>query len=487
MTQEWAARDAKRSLAAFTSYLNPEEPPATHHLLLIDKLESVERGEIGRLMVFMPPGSAKSTYCSVMFPAWYVGRNSGKNVITASYSGDLAKRFGRKVRNIVDGPEFRSVFDCGLSKDSAARGEWETEDGGEYFACGVDGAVTGRRGDVAIIDDPVKGRHEADSEHVRNIAWEWFKSDLKTRLKPGGAIVIIMTRWHEDDLAGRILPDDWYGESGRIIGYDGEEWEVLCLPAEAEENDALGRKLGEILWPEYLGHDLKQHKLSQDSRSWSALFQQHPAPDEGTYFKREWFNFYDELPEHLNYYGTSDYAVTDGGGDFTEHAPWGISYDHDIYLLEGWYGQTDPNVWIDELLNLISIHKPIMWLGEAGQIRRSVEPFLNKRMQERNTYCRVEYLPSIGDKAARARAFQARASMGKVYLPDTAYGRRALDQLLRFPAGKYDDFVDAASLLGRGLDDIFGARPVTEEKRKMDAWDKAFAAQDEAGVNWKTA
>ncbi len=288
---EWSRRTARESLAAYTRYLNPTEPPAEHHLLLIEQLEAIERGELKRLMVFMPPGSAKSTYCSILFPSYYVGRHGDHNLITASYSGDLSKRFGRKVRNIVGGPEFREIFEFGLAADSKARGEWETERGGEYYACGVDGAVNGRRGNGALIDDPVKGRHEADSAHQRQITWDWYKSDIRTRLKPDAFIVLIMTRWHEDDLAGRILPDDWHGESGFIEAYDGEEWYVLCLPAEAEANDVLGREYGEILWPEYLGPVLKQHKKSQDQRGWSALYQQRPAPDEGAFFKREYFQW----------------------------------------------------------------------------------------------------------------------------------------------------------------------------------------------------
>ena len=485
---ENVSRTARVSLAAFTEHQTPHEPPAEHHLLLIEKLEAVERGDINRLMVFMPPGSAKSKFCSTMFPAWYMGRNTNKNVITSSYSGDLAKLFGRKVRNIVGSPEYREVFDFGLAPDVKARGEWATEGGGEYFACGVDGAVTGRRGDVAIVDDPVKGHKEADSAHMRELTWNWFKADLVTRMRPGHAIIIIMTRWNEDDLAGRVLPDDWDGTSGPVTGYDGETWEVLCLCAQAERNDPLGRSEGEWLWPEYMGPVFEMQKRVQDMRSWSSLYQQHPAPDDGIYFKRDWFNFYDVAPKNLNFYGTSDYAVTEDGGDFTEHAMWGINPEQDIYLVGGWYGQTPADVWIDEQLTLIGRYKPIMWLGEAGQIRRATEPFLIKRMQERDIYCRVEYLASIGNKSARARAFQARASQGKVYLPNTEYGARCLDQLLRFEAGgKLDDFVDAAGLVGRGLDDLFGAMVPKPEKPKMDEWDKAFSEQDSYGESWKTA
>lgn len=185
-------REARRSLLSYTSIIAPDITPARHHRLLLDKLEAVERGDILRLMIFMPPGSAKSTYASILFPPWYLGRNPEKSVIGASHAGELAERFGRRVRNVVGSEPFKRVFGFGLSGDNAAAGRWETERGGEYYAVGVDASVTGRRADLGIIDDPVKGRAEADSDTIRNRTWDWYKADFWPRLKPGGRIVLIM-------------------------------------------------------------------------------------------------------------------------------------------------------------------------------------------------------------------------------------------------------------------------------------------------------
>src|SRR6185437_7783738 len=239
-------RQARRSLLNCIELLAPDTVPAAHHRLLIEKLEAVESGKIARLMVFMPPGSAKSTYASILFPPWFLGRNPGLSVIGASHAGELAERFGRRVRNLVGSGEFRRVFGFGLSGDNAAAGRWETAKGGEYYAVGVDASVTGRRADLGIIDDPVKGRAEADSESIRQRTWDWYKADFWPRLKPGGRIVLIQTRWHVDDLAGRLLEEAEHG---------GERWEVLSLPAEARADDPLGRAVGAPLWPEWFTAD----------------------------------------------------------------------------------------------------------------------------------------------------------------------------------------------------------------------------------------
>src|SRR4029077_16179306 len=158
--------------------------------------------------------------------------------------------FGKRCRNIVGSEHYRSIFGFGLASDSAAKDEWEVEPGGEFTATSVDGAVTGRRGDLILVDDPIKGRKEADSPLVRETAWQWWVTDLRPRLKPGGAIVLIMTRWHEDDIAGRIMPADYDGRSGRIVARDGEVWTVISIRAEAERGDPLERQPGEFLWPE---------------------------------------------------------------------------------------------------------------------------------------------------------------------------------------------------------------------------------------------
>lgn len=431
---------AQASLTEWIAYRQAGYTPAAHHRLLIDRLQAVERGEIDRLMVCMPPGSAKSTYSSVEFPAWYLGRNPGQSVIAASHTQELAERFGRRVRNIVASGEFAAVFGGGVAEDSSAAGRWDTKAGGEYFAAGVGGAITGRRADLGLIDDPVKSREDADSERGREKAWDWYVNDFTTRLKPGARQIIVMTRWHEDDLGGRILERE------------RSRWHVLELPMEAMGNDPLGRKPGERLWADWFTEDMVA-SAKMDVRAWHALYQQQPAAEDGDFFKLEWFREYDKSPESLHIYGASDFAVTGGAGDYTEHGVFGIDPQGQHYALDWWRGQETADVWIERMCDLILKHGPMCWFGEAGPIRRAIEPFLLKRMNERRAHCRIEWLPSIADKPTRCRSFQALASMGKVWFPAKASWRAdVVGQAVRFPAGKHDDAVDVLGLYGRGLD-----------------------------------
>lgn len=464
-----------------------EQPQARHHRVLVETLESVERGDIRRLMVFMPPGSAKSTYASVVFPVWFMGRRKRRNVIVATYASDLARKIGRRARSILKQPTYRDVFGTSLSPDSAAADEWALDNENEFMGGGILSGITGNRADLIIIDDPIKGRQQADSETIRKTTREAYDDDIKTRLKPGGRIVLIQTRWHEADLAGSILPEDYDGESGWVDGRDGERWFVLSIPAEATRlDDPLGRKPGEMLWPEWFGSDhWKAYRTN--ARTWAALYQQRPQPDDGTYFQRDWFNRYSprELPKALNKYGASDFAVKDGGGDYTTLRVWGIDPSEDLWLLSGGYrAQESSDKWIKALCALIKRHKPLCWFGEGGVIQHAIAPALTRQMREDKAYCVLEWLPSIADKPTRARGFQARAAMGKVWIPEGPEGDAFLDELIRFPAGKHDDDVDNASLIGRALDEAHPAvkAPVPETKTK-DRWSDTDEGE---GGNWKT-
>lgn len=442
-------RYARANLIGFTQYTNRIYQVGEHHKLIASKLEAVARGGIDRLMIFMPPRHGKSELASRRFPAWYLGRYPDHQVIAASYNSELATDFGRQVRNIVNSREYRALFDVSLAQDSQAADRWNTDAGGAYVAAGIGTAVTGRGAHVLLIDDPFKDREEADSELRRQRVWDWYTSTAYTRLMPGGSIVLIQTRWHEDDLAGRLLAAQERG---------GDQWQVLELPALSET--------GVALWPEwYPTPALERIKGAIGPRDWSALYQQRPQPDEGTYFKREWFRWYDERPKHLRIYGSSDYAVTEGSGDATEHGIFGVDPDDNLFVLDWWSGQTASDVWIEEQLDLSARFKPLLWFGESGVIKRAIEPFLIRRMRERRVYQALEWLPSIVHKEPRARGFQARASMGKVYLPNNEIGRQLLDQLLRFPTAARDDKVDTCSLIGRGLDQIASAQRPQERKR----------------------
>ena len=442
---------ARGSLIAFTEYTKPDYQTARHHRLIAEKLEAVERGEIDRLMIIMPPRHGKSEKASKRFPAWYLGRNPDHQFIAASYNSDLAKDFGRSVRNIVATPEYQALFPEGmLAEDSQAADRWHTHLSGQYVAAGVGTAITGRGAHVLLIDDPVKDREEADSETQRDKVWNWYTSTAYTRLMPGGAIIVIQTRWHEDDLAGRLLAAQ---EAG------GDEWDVLHLPALDER--------GEALWPDWYSVErLERIRTAIGPRDWQALYQGDPTPEEGNFFKREWFQFYDEPPEHLKRYGASDYAVTADDGDYTVHGVIGVDPKDDIYVLDWWRKQAESNEWVDAMLSMLDQHQTLIWAEEAGQIIKSLGPFIAKRQRERKIYGYREQFPSASDKPTRARTIQARAAMGKIYLPRNAPWMPALlSELLAFPAGKNDDQVDVLSLIGRMLAALDRGRVPTEPEK----------------------
>lgn len=455
--QQEADRQAVRD--HFTRFINvmaPDIVPAQHHQLLIDTLERVAAGTARRVMFFLPPGSAKSTYASFLFPPWFMGKFPQKSIILASHQKELAERFGRRVRNAVSSPQFRDIFGFGLSADSGAAGRWETQRGGEFYAAGVDTGIAGRRADLGIIDDPVKSRADADSPTVRESTWQWYKNDFWPRLKPEAAILLIMTRWHDDDLAGRLMEEQKTG---------GEQWEIISLPAIAKDNDILGRAPGARLWPEWFTEDMfRQAQL--DPRAWSALYQQEPMPESGDFFKREWVRYYDTQPplDELRTYGASDYAVTDQGGDFTVHIVAGVDSNDDLYLLDLVRKQASPDVWVEDLLDLMETWGTLEWGEEKGQIEKSVGPLITKRSQERKIYHYRRQFGTAGDKAARAQPIRGRMAQGKVYLPRSApWTAEFVAELLRFPAGRHDDQVDALGLLGRMLSHLVrGSKPAAK-------------------------
>ncbi len=392
----------------------------------------------------MPPGAAKSTYASILYAPWHLAQNPRANIIAASHTAELAEKFGRRVRNLI--AEHSPVLGVALAPDSQAAGRWETDHGGEYFAAGVGGAIAGRRADLVVIDDPIRSREDADSETVRDKIWDWYKSDLYTRLKPGGRIVLIQTRWHEDDLAGRLLAD---------MAAGGDHWDVISLPALAEANDPLGRTVGQPLWPEWEDEaNLERKRRAVGARDWSALYQQRPAPEDGDYFKKEWLKPYDIAPDAkiMRIYGGSDYAVTADGGDYTVHAVVGLDPEGRMYLLDLWRKQAASDEWVEAFCDLVIKWKPLGWAEEQGQIKSGVGPFLDRRQRERKAFVFREQFPTRGDKAIRAQSIRGRMAMEGLYVHEKAEWFPSLrSELLSFPAGKHDDQVDALGLVGQLL------------------------------------
>lgn len=424
-------------------------------------------------MLLLPPQHGKSTLASRRYPAFALGRDPNRDVISASATHELAEGFGRDVRNCVAGQECRNVFpELALAEDSQARGRWNTTAGGSYYAVGIGGALFGRGATDAIIDDPFASWEDAQSELARERVWEWYTGTLYNRVRPKGAIVLIQHRMHEADLAGRLIERMKAG---------ADKWEVVELPA-------LGGKATHgydgALWPErYDLPALERIRVNTHPLKWSALYLQNPLPDEGTFFKREWFPLVDPKQVRGHTYTTGDFAVTEGDGDFTELATHAYSGDVLTLAIDGWRGQTAADQWIERLIDQFGSQKPLCFFGESGPIRRSIEPFLTRRMRERKTFCRLEWLPRPHDKPTMARGLQALASAGKVRIADTEYGHHLLRQLLQFPGGQLNDAVDMAALMGMAIDQAHPAM-VTKaaEPVKRDGWD------DERDVqNWKVA
>ena len=442
---------------------------AKHHALLGEHLQKVATGEITRLAVLLPRGSAKSTYSSILFPGFHLARNPKHCILAGSHTQELADNFGRKARNYVSakGP----CVGLDLSPDSQAASRWSTVQGGEYFGVGVGGSVVGRRGDLALLDDLLSGAEDADSKLVRDKVWDWLMFDLLPCLKPGARVILVNNRWHEDDVAGRLFDP-------KNEHYDAKEaakWTVLSIPLVAEtEPDPLGRKVGDLMWPEYYTQDMVEG-FKRDSRVWNALYQQRPAPEDGDFFKKEWLIGYTpkDLPKNLRYYMASDHAVSSKQtADKTCLLPVGVCENGYIWVLpEMEWGRFSTDETVDKAIALLSKIKPLTWWAEKGHISQSIGPFLRKRMRERGIYSYIEEVTPTKNKRQRAQAIQGRMAMGMVRFPKFApWWADAEYELLAFrgEGDRHDDWVDALAHLGMGLEKITPAsmkRIVSKEDR----------------------
>lgn len=484
---------------------------AAHHQLLCEKLQGIANGSIPNLMVLMPPGSAKSTYTDVVFIPWFMAIKSRRNVILASYASEIAEKQGRRARQLCLSPTFGRLMDVGLVGDNRAAHQWTLSNGSEFMAGGLLSGLTGNRAHLGIIDDPIKGREQAESETIRDKTWAAYIDDFCSRLVPGAPQVMMLTRWHSEDPAGRILPENWDGESGVFEGRDGRTWHVVCLPAIADRtDDPLGRKLGETLWPEWFSLD-HWKPFQKNRRSWTSLYQQKPSPDEGTYFQKSWFRRYrpGSEPKALNLYMTSDHAPA--GTDKSDYAcvrVWGVDARGDVYLIGGFREQMTMDKLVDEVVGnveaakqreikpedmrtgLIRKFRPFAWFPEDDNNWKSVAGFVTAAMRREKQFVRVEPIsPHGNDKEIKAQAFQGMASNGAVWIPEGPEGDEIIDQYAKFPTAKHDDEVDAGSLIGRALADAHPAIVPVKEQRPVerDRWNRAFNRHDEDDESWKVA
>lgn len=455
-------RKARKSLLDFCSYTMPSYEKPAHIVALAEKLEAVERGEIKRLMVLEPPRHGKSELISLRFPCWYLARHPLNYIVQTGYAESIALTHSRKARDIFVSLEMSRLFpqiryrpeiprqETEIPERQAAH-EWGTKQGGSYFATGIGGGLTGRGFDIGIIDDPVKDAEEAYSITIRNKVWEWYRTVFYTRAAPEAAIIVVMTRWHFDDLAGRILEQD------------KDKWDVISLPALAEEDDPLGREEGEALWPERYDKDTLMEIAEAiggvSGRNWVSLYQQRPVKEGGNIFKSQWWQTYRELPaiDLIGQYW--DTAFKQGAKtDYSVCVTLG-RHEKGICVLRIFRAKLEFPELLRQTIAEYNLMKPNILKVEDTA---SGTPLIQTLTRD----TRLPILPiiPIGSKEIRANQITGIVEAGRVALPETAEWLAIfLEEMTTFPAGVHDDIVDA---FVEGVADIweYGKVPLPKEK-----------------------
>lgn len=470
---------ARRRLLHFTQMTHPAYSSGWVHDDICRRLEKfsqeVAEKKSPRLMLLMPPRHGKSELASIRFPAWHLGHYPNHELINIGYNLDLPMKFSRKVREVMREPQYKGIFpDATLHPDSQSLEAWLTTSGGGFTAAGVGGGITGKGAHILIIDDPIKNQEEADSILTRDKLWDWYQSTAYTRLAPGGGVLVIETWWNDDDLAGRLqqMMSKEDSDQFEIVRYPAlsEAWEyrdevtgdIVRTPEEVDVDDppvGMSNQLTLLRPKDFCLHEdryptdsLKRIRANLQPRIWSALYQQNPVPDEGMYFKKEFFRYQKALPapNNLRIYTAWDFAI----GEKT-HNDWTVGAtilqdDTDtLYVLDIHRMKGDSFQIIEAMLDVAERWGQFPGTGylmgaEDGQIWRAMVPMLKKRMTERKQYPPYEVLRPLSDKLARARPLQGRMQQGRVVFPEGAsWLPQAEQELLRFPAGAHDDVVDA--------------------------------------------
>jgi predicted phage terminase large subunit-like protein len=409
------------------------------HLACLDRELTEAVDSCGRLIVTMPPRHGKSMLCSEVLPAWFLGWNPDARVMLGSYEANFAASWGRKARRILE--EWGWLFGVSVSKDSSAAERWDIagREGGMQTA-GIGGAFTGKGADLMIVDDPVKGYEQAHSETWRNKTWDWFLADAYTRLSPTGVVIVIQTRWHEDDLTGRLIEDAKNG---------GEQYKIVNLPAIAEENDGLGRLPGEALWPaRYPLEKLATIRRTLGSYRWNSLYQQHPQPMEGGMFKREWFQIANGIPlgsgKAVRYW---DLAATQNDGDYSAS---GVVTEIDgIFYIDkvvrGQWSSLERQKITDAVASMdrdLFGHDLVTWLPQdPAAAGKQVAELESRRLASQGFAVKYELVS--GKKEVRAMPFAAACEAGIVRLVKGKWNHDFIEEFCAFPTGSHDDMVDA--------------------------------------------
>ena len=465
------AQRARDDLLVYTQFTMPD-PAAPHdvhrsryrakefHRAIARGLQDVESGLTPQLIFEMPPRHGKTELATKRLAAWYSGRHPEHDIAVASYSDTMAEDMGADTRAILLSSQHKQVFPgYKLRRGGTSKSNIQTDRGGRLVFVGRGGALTGRGMHIGLGDDLFKDHEEARSQAVRDAAWNWFTKVFMTRRMGMKLVILTMTRWHADDVIGRITDP----ENPHYNAIEAKKWKIIRLPAIAEDDDPLGRKEGEALWSEDYGLDFLQSQQRLDPLGFAALYQQRPTVADGVLFRRENVQRYrpDQLPEDLRFYCASDHAVgTKQRNDPSCFGKGGVDKQGNLYMTEVFWKRVPTDQAVEAMLVMGGgENRPLLWWAERGHISQSIGPFLNKRMTETQRYLNIREVTPVGDKEQRAQSIAARVAMGKVYLPVGPIWDKALEEMLAFPNGTHDDFVDMLSLFGLGLQSQFAATP----------------------------
>ena len=428
----------KEKFIPFVEEMWPAFISGRHHKIMADAFERVAEGKLKRLIINMPPRHTKSEFASFLFPAWFLGRFPQKKIIQTAHTAELAVGFGRKVRNLVNTPPYQRIFPTKLSTDSKAAGRWNTNKGGDYFAIGVGGAVTGKGADVLIIDDPHSEQEAMQGNpNVYDRVYEWFSSGPRQRLQPGGSIIVVMTRWSKRDLTGQIINNS--------IKRDGDEWEVIEFPALMPS--------GSPLWPEFWAqNELEAIKAEIPVGKWEAQYQQNPTSEEGAMIKREMWKIWDK-----DHPPACDYVIQSWDTAFEKHnradysacTTWGVFYhpndkgqeQANIILLDAFKDRLEFPELKAKAFDLYKEWNPDSLIVEK---KAAGAPLIYE--MRRTGIPLQEYTPTKGsDKIARVNAISDIFASGFVWCPDTRWADEVMEECASFPNGEHDDLVDSTS------------------------------------------
>ena len=431
--------NAQKDFMSFVHEMWPGFINGAHHKVMAKKFEDIANGKLKRLIINMPPRHTKSEFGSYMLPAWFLGRDPAKKIIQCSNTAELAVGFGRKVRNLVGSEQYARIFpNVNLRSDSKAAGRWSTNANGEYFAIGVGGTVTGKGADLLIIDDPHSEQEAAiaaTNPEVYDKVYEWYSSGPRQRLQPGGAIIVIMTRWSKKDLTGRILKS--------ALEKDGDEWDIIEFPAILPS--------GKALWPQFWRlEELQALKEELPVSKWNAQYQQQPTSEEGALVKREWWKVWDnDNPPQCQFVIQSwDTAFTKNErSDYSACTTWGVFYLNEdemqpnVILLDAYKARLEFPELKEKAFNMYKEWTPDAFIVEAkasglpliGELRRMGIPV-------------SEFTPTRGnDKIARLNSITDLFASGKVWAPPRRWADEVIEEMASFPNSDHDDLVDSST------------------------------------------